>query len=52
MGDIKNIYKILFGKHECKRLLGRSRCRWKENIKIDRDKERDLKDTVMNLRIL
>jgi hypothetical protein len=30
-----NAYKILVGKAEGKSLLGRSRYRWKDNIKID-----------------
>jgi hypothetical protein len=32
MGDMRNAYKILIGKPEGKRLLGRPRRRWKENI--------------------
>jgi hypothetical protein len=31
---MRNVYKILVGKPEGKRLLGRPRCRWKYNIKI------------------
>jgi hypothetical protein len=34
-GEKKNAYRILVGKPEGKRLLGRPRCRWVENIKID-----------------
>jgi hypothetical protein len=30
-----NAYRILVGKPECKRPLGRSRRRWVDNIKID-----------------
>jgi hypothetical protein len=30
-----NSYRILVGKPEVKRLLGRSRCRWVDNIKMD-----------------
>jgi hypothetical protein len=33
MGDVRNAYKILVGKPEGKRPLGRIRCRW-ENIRI------------------
>jgi hypothetical protein len=33
LGEIRNAYIILVGKTEGKRLLGRPRCRWKENIK-------------------
>ena len=32
MGEIKGIYRILVGKHEGKRSLGRSRHRWEDNI--------------------
>jgi hypothetical protein len=32
---IRNGYKILVGKRELKRALGRPRCRWEDNIKID-----------------
>jgi hypothetical protein len=35
MGEIRNAYKILVGKPKGKRLLGRHRHRWKDNIKID-----------------
>jgi hypothetical protein len=31
----KNTYNILMGKPEGKRQLGRSRCRWVDNIKLD-----------------
>jgi hypothetical protein len=31
---MRNAYKILFGKHEVKRPLGRPRRRWKNNIKM------------------
>jgi hypothetical protein len=41
----KNAYRILVGKREGKRPLGRPRCRWVDNIKMD------LVNTVMNLRI-
>jgi hypothetical protein len=34
-GDKRSAYKILTGKPEGKRPLGRPRHRWKENIKID-----------------
>jgi hypothetical protein len=33
MGEI-NAYRVLVGIPERKRLLGRSRCRWKDNFKI------------------
>ena len=35
MGMKKIAYSILVGKHEEKRLLGRPRCRWEDNIRID-----------------
>jgi hypothetical protein len=34
-GGKKNAYRILVGKPEGKRPLGRPRCRWVDNIKID-----------------
>jgi hypothetical protein len=35
MGDRRVVYKVLVGKHEGKRALGRSRRRWEYNIKMD-----------------
>jgi hypothetical protein len=35
MGPKRNAYKRLVGKTEGNRPLGRPRCRWLENIKID-----------------
>jgi len=35
MGKMKNAYKILVGKLEGKRLLGRPRRRWEVNIRTD-----------------
>jgi hypothetical protein len=35
MGETRNVYKILVGKPEGKRPLGRPRHRWVDNIKID-----------------
>jgi hypothetical protein len=35
MGAKRNSYRILVGKAGKKRLLGRPRCRWVDNIKID-----------------
>jgi hypothetical protein len=63
-----NVYRILAGKPEGKRPLGRPRRRWVNNIKMDlreiggddvvwidrakdRDKWRDLVNTVFNLRV-
>jgi hypothetical protein len=63
MGENRNAYKILVGKPEGKRPLGRPRRRWVDNIKIDlreigwdwidlaqdREQWRALVNTVMNL---
>jgi hypothetical protein len=38
MAEKREAYRILVGKSEGKRPLGRPRCRWVDNIKIDRDK--------------
>jgi hypothetical protein len=35
LGEKWNAYRILVGKPEEKRPLGRPRCRWVDNIKID-----------------
>jgi hypothetical protein len=35
MGEKRNVYKLLLGKPEGKRPLGRPRRRWMYNIKID-----------------
>jgi hypothetical protein len=35
MGDNVNAYKIFVGKPEEKRQLGRPKCRWVDNIKMD-----------------
>jgi len=35
MGERRNVYRVLVGKPEGKRPLGRSRNRWKDNIKMD-----------------
>jgi len=34
-GEKRGIYKVLVGKPEGKRLLGRPRHRWEDNIKMD-----------------
>jgi hypothetical protein len=34
-GEKRNPYKILVGKPEFKIQLGRPRCRWEDNIRID-----------------
>jgi hypothetical protein len=35
MGYVRDVYRILVGKHEGKRQLGRLRRRWEDNIKMD-----------------
>jgi hypothetical protein len=35
MGDRRDLYRVLVGKPEGKRQLGRTRCRWEDNIKMD-----------------
>jgi len=35
MGERRGVYRILVGKHEEKRQLGRPRRRWEDNIKMD-----------------
>jgi hypothetical protein len=35
MGEGRGVYKVLVERPEGKRPLGRSRCRWKDNIKMD-----------------
>jgi hypothetical protein len=35
MGERKGVYKVLVGKHEGKRPLGRPRRRWEDNIRMD-----------------
>jgi hypothetical protein len=35
MGEKRNAYRILIGNPESKRLLGRPRRRWVDNIKMD-----------------
>jgi hypothetical protein len=35
MGEERKVYKVLLGKPEGKRPLGRPRCRWKDGIRMD-----------------
>jgi hypothetical protein len=35
MGEVRGVYIILVGRPEGRRLLGRTRRRWEDNIKID-----------------
>jgi len=34
-GERRGVYRVLEGKSECKRPLGRPRLRWKDNIRMD-----------------
>jgi hypothetical protein len=40
MGEKRKVYRILVGKPEGKRPLGRSRRRWVDNIKMDLKRDR------------
>jgi hypothetical protein len=35
MGEKRNVYRLFVGKPEGKRPLGRPKCRWIDNIKMD-----------------
>jgi hypothetical protein len=35
MGEWRGVYRVLVGRSECKRPLGRPRRRWEDNIKLD-----------------
>ena len=35
MGERRGLYRVLVGKPEGKRSLGRPGCRWEDNIKMD-----------------
>ena len=35
IGERRGVYRVLVGKHEGKRPLGRPRRRWEDNIKMD-----------------
>jgi hypothetical protein len=35
MGEDRGVYRVLVGKPEGRRPLGRPRCRWEYNIKMD-----------------
>jgi hypothetical protein len=42
MGEKRNAYRILVGKPEEKKLLGRPKRRWVDNVKMDlRERERE-----------
>jgi len=62
MGVERGVYRVLVGKPEGRRPLGRPRRRWVDNIKMDlqevecglaqdRDRWRTLVSAVMNLRV-
>jgi len=36
MGEEREVYRVLVGKPEGRRPLGRPRCRWVDNIRISR----------------
>jgi hypothetical protein len=68
MGEERKVYKVLVGKPEGKRPLGRPRHRWEDGIRMDlreiwgcvdwirlsqdRDRWRAVVSAVMNLRVL
>ena len=35
MGEKRGVYRVLVGKPEGRRPMGRSRCRWVDNIRMD-----------------
>jgi len=35
MGELRGVYRVLVGKPEGRRQLGRPRCRWVDNIRMD-----------------
>ena len=35
MGERRGVFKVLVGKPEGKKLFGRPRCRWEDNIMMD-----------------
>jgi hypothetical protein len=64
MGEGRGVYRVLVGRPECKRPLGRPRRRWEDNIKMDlreigidganwirMAQDRTFVNTVMNFRV-
>jgi hypothetical protein len=39
MEEKRSVYRVLVGKPEGKKPLGRIRCRWEDNIKVDLQEE-------------
>jgi hypothetical protein len=56
MGEERKVYKVLVGKPEGKRPLGRPRRRWEDGIRMDLRETglggRTVVSAVMNLRVL
>jgi hypothetical protein len=48
-GEEKGVYRVLVGRPEGKRPLGRPRCGWEDNIKMDL---REIRINVVNLVLL
>jgi hypothetical protein len=59
MGERRGVYRLLVGRPEGKRPLGRPRLRWEDNTKMvvqevgcgDRDRLQALVNTITNLRV-
>jgi hypothetical protein len=49
MGDDRGVHRVLVGKPESKKPLGRPRRRWEENIKIDLQEVVDVRGDCMEL---
>jgi hypothetical protein len=50
-GERRNAYRILVGNPEGKRPLGKPRCRWADNIKMDLRKDEVVWNGLIRLRI-